>query len=124
MGLSISQRECSRVKPKILGQLIAVSNNGGGAGVLAMDALAKAKPDGYTLVSCPQTAVAEIPHLRKTPCEFADFTPVMQFAEPEGGLARSDAPFNSFKELIEYARKNPGKSPILLREALLPGTWL
>jgi tripartite-type tricarboxylate transporter receptor subunit TctC len=108
--VDLSTRILASKAEKILGQPIVIANNGGGAGVLALDALAKAKPDGYTLVSCPQTPATEIPHLRKTPYKLSDFTPIMQFAEPEGGLAvRIDAPFNSFKDLIEYARKNPGK---------------
>ena len=119
--VDLSTRVLASKAEKILGQPIAVSNNGGGAGVLAMDALAKAKPDGYTLVSCPQTAVAEIPHLRKTPYKLTDFAPVMQFAEPEGGLAvQKEAPFNSFKELIEYARKNPGKVTYTTSGSLTP----
>jgi tripartite-type tricarboxylate transporter receptor subunit TctC len=119
--VDLSTRVLASKAEKILGQPIAISNNGGGAGVLAMDALAKAKPDGYTLASCPQTAVAEIPHLRKTPYKLTDFTPIMQFAEPEGGLAvQKEAPFNSFKELIEYARKNPGKVTYTTSGSLTP----
>src|SRR5512145_3268958 len=85
--VDLSTRILASKAEKFLGQPVVITNNGGGAGVLAMDALAKAKPDGYTLVSCPQTAAAEIPHLRKTPYKLADFTPIMQFAEPEGGRA-------------------------------------
>jgi len=119
--VDLSTRILASKAEKILGQPIVVTNNGGGAGVLALDALAKAKPDGYTLVSCPQTPATEIPHLRKTPYKLSDFTPVMQFAEPEGGLAvRSDAPFNSFKDLIEYARKNPGKVTYSTSGSLTP----
>jgi tripartite-type tricarboxylate transporter receptor subunit TctC len=119
--VDLSTRLLASKAEKLLGQPIVIANNGGGAGVLAMDALAKAKPDGYTLVSCPQTAVAEIPHLRKTPYKLADFTPIMQYAEPEGGLAvLADAPFNSFKELVEYARKNPGKVTYTTSGTLTP----
>ncbi|HEX2965011.1 MAG TPA: tripartite tricarboxylate transporter substrate binding protein [Syntrophorhabdaceae bacterium] len=119
--VDLSTRILASKAEKILGQPIAVSNNGGGAGVLALDALAKAKPDGYTLVGCPQTPAAEIPHLRKTPYKLSDFTPIMQFAEPEGGLVvQKEAPFNSLKDLVEYARKNPGKVTYTTSGSLTP----
>jgi tripartite-type tricarboxylate transporter receptor subunit TctC len=119
--VDLSTRILASKAEKFLGQPIVINNNGGGAGVLAMDFVAKAKPDGYTLASCPQTAVAEIPHLRKTPYKLDDFTPIMQFAEPEGGLAvKIDSPFNSLKDLIEYARKNPGKVTYTTSGSLTP----
>lgn len=119
--VDLSTRILASKTEKILGQPIVIANNGGGAGMLALDALTKAKPDGYTLVSCPQTPATEIPHLRKTPYKLSDFTPIMQFAEPEGGLVVSaDAPFNNFKDLVEYARKNPGKVTYTTSGTLTP----
>ena len=98
-----------------------MSNNGGGAGTVAMELLSKAKPDGYQLVSCPQTPLVEIPHLRKIPYKYDQIQPVMQFAEPYGGLVvQKDAPFNSLKDLIEYARKNPGKVTYTTSGTLTP----
>ncbi len=86
-----------------------------------MELLSKAKPDGYQIVSCPQTPLAEIPHLRKIPYKYEQIQPVMQFAEPYGGLVvQKDAPFNSLKDLIEYARKNPGKVTYTTSGTLTP----
>lgn len=95
---------------KILGQKVIVTNNGGGGGSIALTALAKEKPDGYNLGYTPNSPLCEMVYLRKLPYTLDDFTAVIQCVEPDSGLAvRSDAPWNSFKELIEYARKNPGK---------------
>jgi tripartite-type tricarboxylate transporter receptor subunit TctC len=95
---------------KILGQKVIVTNNGGGGGSIAMTALAKEKPDGYHIAYGPNSPLCEIMYLRKMPYTLDDFVPIMQCAEPEAGfVVRSDAPWNTYKELIEYARKNPGK---------------
>jgi tripartite-type tricarboxylate transporter receptor subunit TctC len=119
--VDLSTRVLASKAEKILGQPIAVSNNGGGAGTIAMDLLSKAKPDGYQLVSCPQTPIVEIPHLRKIPYKYEQFQPVMQFAEPYGGLVvQKESPFNSLKDLIEYARKNPGKVTYTTSGTLTP----
>ena len=119
--VDLSTRILASKAEKILGQPIAVTNNGGGAGSVAMELLSKAKPDGYTLVSCPQTPLVEVPHMRKLPYKFNQFQPVMQFAEPYGGLVvQKDAPFNSLKDLVEYARKNPGKVTYSTSGSLTP----
>jgi len=119
--VDLSTRILASKAEKFLGQPIAVGNNGGGAGSVAMELLSKAKPDGYTLVSCPQPPLVEIPHMRKIPYKFDQFQPIMQFAEPYGGLVvQKDAPFNSLKDLIEYARKNPGKVTYSTSGSLTP----
>ena len=119
--VDLSTRILASKAEKILGQPIAVSNNGGGAGTIAMDLLSKAKPDGYQIASCPQTPLVEIPHLRKVPYKYEQFQTVMQFAEPYGGLVvQKDAPFNSLKDLIEYARKNPAKVTYTTSGTLTP----
>ncbi|HVN97858.1 MAG TPA: tripartite tricarboxylate transporter substrate binding protein [Syntrophorhabdaceae bacterium] len=108
--VDLSTRILATKAEKFLGQPIMVTNNGGGAGAVAMDLLTKAKPDGYQIASCPQTPLVEIPHVRKLSYKLDDVVPVMQFAEPYGGLVvQTESPFKSFKDLVEYGRKNPGK---------------
>jgi tripartite-type tricarboxylate transporter receptor subunit TctC len=119
--VDLSTRVLAHAAEKFLAQPIAVGNNGGGAGTVAMELLSKAKPDGYQLVSCPQTPLVEIPHLRKIPYKYEQIQPVMQFAEPYGGLVvQKESPFNSLKDLIEYARKNPGKVTYTTSGTLTP----
>jgi tripartite-type tricarboxylate transporter receptor subunit TctC len=63
----------------------------------------------------------EIPQLRTVPYKFEDFIPVMQYAEPQSGVAvRADAPWKTFKELVEFARKNPGKVTYTVSGTLTP----
>jgi tripartite-type tricarboxylate transporter receptor subunit TctC len=108
--VDISSRLLAARAEKLLGQPIVITNNGGGAGSVALGILAKAKPDGYSLVTSPQAPLVEVPHLRPVPYKFDDIIPVMQYAEPESGVVvRADSPFKTFKDLVEFARKNPGK---------------
>jgi len=119
--VDLSTRILASKAEKFLGQPISVNNNGGGAGSVAMDLLSKAKPDGYQLVSCHQTPVVEIPNLRRIPYKIDQIQPVMHFADPFGGLVvQKESPFNSFKDLVEYARKNPGKVTYTTSGTLTP----
>jgi len=95
---------------KILGQPIVVVNKPGGASAVAVATLKTEKPDGYTIGILPSGAVLS-QHMRKVPYDSAhDFTPIMQYAIYLYGLVvRADAPWNNFKDFIEYAKANPGK---------------
>jgi tripartite-type tricarboxylate transporter receptor subunit TctC len=95
---------------KTLGQPIVVVNKPGGASAVAVATLKTEKPDGYTIGILPSGAVLS-QHMRKVPYDSAnDFTAVMQYAIYLYGLVvRSDAPWNTFKEFIDYAKANPGK---------------
>ncbi len=95
---------------KILGQPIIVLNKPGGSSAVAMAALKNEKPDGYTIGILPSGAVLS-QHMRSVPYDSAkDFSPVMQYAVYLYGLVvRSDSPWKTFKEFIDYAKANPGK---------------
>lgn len=83
-----------------------------GAGtVIGVDAVAKSAPDGLTL-GMVNTSVAINPALkRKLPYDTsADIVGVTQLASLELAMvARNDAPFATVRELVDYARQNPGK---------------
>jgi tripartite-type tricarboxylate transporter receptor subunit TctC len=95
---------------KILGQPIVVLNKPGGGSAVAVASLKIEKPDGYTIGVLPSGAVLS-QHMRQVPYDSVkDFTPIMQYAEYLIGLAvRSDSPWKTFKEFIDYAKANPGK---------------
>lgn len=95
---------------KILGQPIVVVNKPGGASAVAVATLKNEKPDGYTIGILGSGAVLS-QHMRKVPYDTAkDYTPIMQYAIYLYGLVvRSDSPWNTFKEFIDYAKSNPGK---------------
>jgi len=108
--LDTSTRILAAKAEKILGQPIIVLNVGGGAGSVALGQVAKKKADGYEITSCTSTGLIRIPQLRSVPYSHEDFVPIMHFAAVQSGVVvRSDTPFKTFRDLIEYARKNPGK---------------
>jgi tripartite-type tricarboxylate transporter receptor subunit TctC len=108
--VDISTRAIAAKAEKLLGQPFVMTNNGGGGGTVAAGIVAKQRPDGYNLLSCTSTTLIRIPQYRKVPYSLDDFVPIMQHASTESGLAvRADSPFKTVKDLVEFARKNPGK---------------
>lgn len=94
-----------------VGQQVVVDNRGGAGGLIATEIAAKANPDGYTLLFSSIPHVIN-PHLYKKVSYDAirDFTPVVQFvAVPLMMAAGPSLPVKSVKELIAYAKANPGK---------------
>lgn len=108
--LDTSTRILASKAEKFLGQPLVVSNVGGGAGSVALGQVAKKRPDGYDITSCTSTGLIRIPQLRAVPYSHEDFVPIMHFTAVQSGVVvKSDSPYKTFKDLIEYARKNPGK---------------
>jgi tripartite-type tricarboxylate transporter receptor subunit TctC len=108
--LDISARILASKAEKFLGQPLVVLNVGGGAGSVALGQVAKKRPDGYDITSCTSTGLIRIPQLRAVPYSHEDFVPIMHFTAVQSGVVvRSDSPYKTFKDLIEYARKNPEK---------------
>ncbi len=94
------------------GQPVLVENRAGGGGNIGSDIVAKAAPDGYTLVMGFVGSHAVNPLIfDKMPYDpQRDFVPVAMVIEAEGLLAvHPSLPVNTVGELIAYARKNPGK---------------
>jgi tripartite-type tricarboxylate transporter receptor subunit TctC len=106
----IAARPLTAAASKILGQPIIVVNKPGGGSAVAVALLKTEKPDGYTIGILPSGAVLS-QHMRKVPYDSAqDFTPILQYAVYLYGLVvRSDSPWKTFKEFIDYAKANPGK---------------
>jgi tripartite-type tricarboxylate transporter receptor subunit TctC len=96
---------------KLLGQPIVYVNRPGAAGTVGVAAIAKAKPDGYTIGNTPHSPLLITPHLQKLPYHpVRDLQMIMQIgAFNMGVIVRSDAPFKSFKDIVAYARQNPNK---------------
>lgn len=106
------------IAPKLterLGQNVIVDNRAGAAGQLGMDIGAKAPPDGYTLIGGQAGNMVAQPHTyKKLPYDpIRDFTPVALGATNFLVLvAHPTTPFKTTKDLIAYARANPGKLSI------------
>jgi tripartite-type tricarboxylate transporter receptor subunit TctC len=94
-----------------LGQQFYVENRTGAGGTIGTDYVAKAKPDGYTLLLTASPFVIS-PHVyKKLPYDaLKDFVPVMKIAEgPYVLVVHPSLGVNSVKELIALAKKQPGK---------------
>jgi tripartite-type tricarboxylate transporter receptor subunit TctC len=95
-----------------LGQQIVVDNRPGGALTIGLDLTAKAAPDGYTIGMGPIGAMAITRHMvAKLPYDIErDFQPIVLLARGHLLLAVSPSlPVHSVQQLIDYAKKNPGR---------------
>jgi tripartite-type tricarboxylate transporter receptor subunit TctC len=104
-------RKFAEIAQKYLGQPVVVDNKPGGGGMIGPSNMAKlAKPDGYTVAQLPITAY-RLPHQRKVDWEpLTDFTYIIGISGYTFGVVvKSDSPFKTFKDLLDYARANPGK---------------
>ena len=91
-----------------LGQPVVVENRPGSNGNLAMEATARAAPDGYTLLLCADAQIVIGPHLyAKMPLDtLKDLDPVTTLANTQMVLSVSPAlPVRNLQEFVEYARR-------------------
>ena len=94
-----------------LGQPVVVDNKPAAGGTVATDEIAKAAPDGYTMVLAFNGPLAITPLLRKVPYDVAkDLAPVIITSSQPNVLAvNAQVPAKDLKELVAYAKANPGK---------------
>ena len=92
---------------KYFGKAVVVINRPGGGGAVGYTEAAQAKPDGYTLVSAV-TPLTILPHQVTTAFTYKNFDAIINVVDdPSMFLVRSDAPWKSLKEFLDYAKKNP-----------------
>jgi len=95
-----------------LGTPVVVENRPGASGTIAAAAVARAEPDGYTLLFGVAANLAVAPALAK-PAPYdpvTAFTPIVEVARgPYVWLVRADAPARSMSEFVAWARSRPGQ---------------
>lgn len=107
----LSARTLAANMEKHLKQPVVVVNKPGGAMTIGGYAVVTAKPDGYTLGFFPVASVLPevYTYFQVASYSSKDLRPissVAQMAQPF--VVKADAPWDSFKDIVEYARKNPG----------------
>jgi len=111
-GADITARAVGQKLTEAWGQQVVVDNRPGGNGIVGMDIAAHANPDGYTIVEGTIGPVAVNPSLfSKLPYDSVnDFAPVARAVSALNMLVvHPSLPVYSVKELIAYAKANPGK---------------
>jgi tripartite-type tricarboxylate transporter receptor subunit TctC len=110
-GLDNLARKVADRLSKNLGQTIIIENMGGGGGTIASQYVAKAAPDGYTLLVSYVATHGTNPAVRKLPYDaIKDFTAIgMIGATPNVLVINPDVPAKNLKEFVAYAKKNPAK---------------
>ncbi len=108
----LTGRPTAAAMEKILKQKIVVDNKAGAGGGVGMAQVAKARPDGYTLLMA-LSSISIIPEadriLERAPMyQLRDFTPIALIsAEPTLLVVRADSPWKTVKDFVEDARRRP-----------------
>lgn len=109
-GTDITTRAMQEPMGKALGGDIVVKNTAGAGGTIGVADAARANADGYTIGMAPVGPLTTQPHLRKLPYGADSFEYVcLAYSAPSAIAVRKDSKFNTLKELIDYAKANPGK---------------
>ena len=106
VGRVIGQKLAER-----LGQPVVIENRPGAAGNIGIELVAKAQPDGYTLlVTTPSLTISPSLYKKLSYDAVRDLAPISLVAEvPNLLLVRPSLPVTSLREFVDHARANPGK---------------
>ena len=110
-GTDLFARAVAQKLTLVWGQQVVVDNRSGAGGMIGSEIVARAIPDGYTLLITSSSTHAISPHLTRKPLydPLRDFTPVMLIASaPNVLVVHPSVPARSVKELIALAKARPG----------------
>ena len=107
----ITARTVGQAMAASLGQAVVIDNRPSAGSIVASQAVAKAAPDGYTLLLMSNANAVSASLFRKLPFDVQkDFAPVSTLGFFELVIAvRSEARFKSLRELVAFGKANPGK---------------
>src|SRR3954451_16036917 len=110
-GLDLVGRTVGDQLSRALDQSFIIENSAGAGGSIAATAVARAAPDGYTLMVGYVGTHGTNPAVRKLQYDaIRDFTPIaMVGGTPNILVVHPSVPVQTLKELVEYTRQNPGK---------------
>ncbi len=109
-GSDLIGRPWADALSKAFGQEFVVENRGGAGGMIGTEAVAKAAPDGHTLLFTPNATITILPHRRTTPYDPTKFVPCGRPGDFVTGFSiNAQVGPKTFQEMIDYAKKNPGK---------------
>ncbi len=111
-GVDITARAIAQKLSEVWGQQVVVDNRPGANGIIGMEAVAKAKPDGYTLLQGFTSALTINPYVYKSlPYDtFRDYAPITQTATNTMVLVVNPAlPVRSVKDLVALGKARPGE---------------
>src|SRR5690349_10724404 len=110
-GTDIIARTLATGMAKELGQPVVVENKPGGGTVIGTDAVAKAPPDGYTLLVATFAHAVNPSMQPKLPYAWDKaFAPVMLVGRgPNVLVVRADSPYKTIADIVKAAKANPGK---------------
>src|SRR5229473_6033882 len=110
-GTDTVARIVAKTLAELLGQQVVVENRAGAGGDIAVDYVAKASPDGYTLVLANVGALAVNPHILKTPYDpLKDLAPIsMAVVFPNVLVVQPSLPVKTVQDFVKLAKEKPGK---------------
>jgi tripartite-type tricarboxylate transporter receptor subunit TctC len=108
----VTARQVGQILSTRMGQQVIIENRPGAGGNIGAASVAKAAPDGYTILYITGHIIAVNPHIVKNPGfdSLNDFVPIMIAARaPALLVVSSDSPIKSVKDLLDTVKQNPGK---------------
>jgi len=119
-GTDLLARAIAEALRPILPQPFVVENRAGAAGVVGSEVVARAEPDGYSLLVVVSTHVMNRYYLASLPFDpIRDFTPIAMLSRNTMVLVSgSSQPFDSLRGMIDHAKRNPGRVGTGSTEAL------
>jgi tripartite-type tricarboxylate transporter receptor subunit TctC len=110
-GVDLIARVVANALSPRIGQPVVVENRPGAGGTVGAAVVAKAAPDGYTVLVASNAAITQIPHLTPQPYDpLKDLAPLVKGVNlPTSVLIAANAPHRTLQDVLEFAKSNPGK---------------